>query len=274
MKYCAVHISCTTDEGEILIALLADEEFDSFEETATGITAYIQQALLNEEKVAEVLHVHMGKPVSFTINILPEKNWNEEWEKHFDPVVVNAQCRIRAPFHEPDASYAHEVIIQPKMSFGTGHHSTTRLMMQRMLQLNLQDKTVLDFGSGTGVLAILAAQLHANVIDVVDNDEWAFDNARENFELNGVSTQIGTQTTHINNIGHTQYDIILANINKNILLEYMSTLSALMKPSAFLLLSGFFEQDAEEIITSGKQNGLTCDGMQTENNWAIVTLTK
>jgi ribosomal protein L11 methyltransferase len=274
MTYCAVHITCAAEEGEILIALLADEEFDSFEETATGITAYIQQAHFNETQVAGMLNAHMGKPVPFTTDILPEKNWNEEWEKHFDPVVINAQCRIRAPFHKSDSSFKHEVIIQPKMSFGTGHHSTTRLMMQRMLQLNHQDKTVLDFGSGTGVLAILAAQLHANVIDVVDNDEWAFENAQENFELNGVMAQIGSQTTHINHIGHTQYDIILANINKNILLEYMSSLSALMKPSACLLLSGFFEQDAEEINTSGKQNGLSCEGMQTENNWAIVTLTK
>lgn len=274
MTYCAVHISCTAEEGEILMALLANEGFDCFEETATGITAYIEHTLYDEEKVAGIVNELQGKSPLFTTNLLPEKNWNEEWEKHFDPVIVNSQCRIRAPFHESDSSFIYEVIIQPKMSFGTGHHSTTRLMMQRMLQINHQDKTVLDFGSGTGVLAILAAQLRAKVIDVVDNDEWAFDNARENFELNGVSTQIGTQTTHINKIGHTQYDIILANINKNILLEYMSKLSALMKPSAYLLLSGFFEQDAEEIITSGKQNGLSGGDMQCENNWAIVTLTK
>lgn len=274
MSYMALHIECAADEGEIIIALLADEGFDSFEETTTGITAYIQHQLFKEQEVTDLLHSRFSQPLRYSTQLLPEKNWNEEWEKNFDPVIVNSVCRIRAPFHQADNAYTYEVIIQPKMSFGTGHHATTRLMMQRMLTMDYTGKKVLDFGSGTGVLAVLAAMLKASVIDVVDNDEWAFENAQENFEMNAVTEQIGSQTTHINQAAHTPYDVILANINKNILLDYMSQLSPLLMPSGYLLLSGFFEHDAADLITSAEQHGFKFESIYTEENWAVVTLTK
>lgn len=201
--------------------------------------------------MAERNGLHSG----YTHELMPEKNWNEEWERKFDQwrLMNNA---VSESFHFCDEVIPVLGVIKLKMSFGTGHHSTTRLMMQRMLQFNFDGKKVLDFGSGTGVLAVLAAKLGAQVIDVVDNDEWAFDNSTENFQLNNVQSMIGTKTLSLAGIGHTTYDIILANINKNILLEYMNQLAGMMQTESYLLLSGFFEHDVEEITTEARKAGL------------------
>lgn len=274
MRHYAVNINCTPEYTEVFIALLAELGYESFEEQEQGLMAYIEERLFDETQLIDLLAERNGLHSGYTHELIPEKNWNEEWERNFEPVVVNEQCRIRAPFHSADESYLYEVVIQPKMSFGTGHHSTTRLMMQRMLQFNFDGKKVLDFGSGTGVLAVLAAKLGAQLIDVVDNDEWAFDNSTENFHLNNVQPKIGTKTLSLAGIGHATYDVVLANINKNILLEYMKELAALMQTQSYLLLSGFFEHDVEEITTEARKAGLIFVDLSTENNWAVVTLTK
>jgi len=264
MDYIEADVTCEHQWKDIYVAWLSEAGYNSFEETSTGIKAYIPKEYFDKNRLLEIIRTDD----SVTIHEPETKNWNEEWEKNFPMVEVNAQCIIRAPFHVLHKPYLYDIIIQPKMSFGTGHHSTTRLVMDEMMQHNFTGKKVADYGSGTGVLSILAAKLGSNEIYAIDNDEWSYANAAENAELNGVNFT-GLQLGTLDELNETGFDMILANINKNIILESLKKLVDKLKPGGKLFTSGFFAADAGDITHEAQQYHLNFVVLKTENNWAM-----
>ena len=248
---------------DLIIASLPDAE--GFEETDNGLKAVFLEQNFNEEEVAEI---------GSTYNILYEKeeiapqNWNALWESNFEPVVIDDFAGIRAAFHEPLNNVLHEIIITPKMSFGTGHHATTYLMMQQMRKTDFTDKSVFDFGTGTGVLAILAHKLGASTVMANDIDEWSIANAQENFDHNNtLSVQLLQSDTA--EMGKS-FDIILANINRNVLLENMPALAKQLKKEGHLILSGILKEDVAAITRCCSENGLTSAEQSERNNWVCL----
>jgi len=237
------------DTAELLMAGLAAIGYHAFEEKETQLHAYIDAPLYDPGAIPELL-ADLGLPdVPYQAEELPEKNWNEAWEKSFSPVRIGNQILIRAAFHPADPGFPHEIIIHPKMSFGTGHHATTESMMRLMLQQDFTAATVLDFGSGTGILSILAARLGATRVLAIDEEEWAMENSRENILLNGFTEDriIVKQDARFQ-FGWPDgrpglFDFILANINRNILLRAMEEMTQALKPGGRLLISGFYEAD-------------------------------
>ena len=203
---------------------------------------------------------------------MPDKDWNELWEASYQPVVVNERCRVRAPFHEPDPSFEFDLVIEPKMSFGTANHETTAQIIQLMLETDFQGKEVLDMGSGTAVLAILAKKLGAGHTVAIDNDEWAYRNAFTNVDLNGVSDIDIILGDALSIQG--QYDVVLANINRNILLRDMHYYVEAMKPGARLFFSGFYSEDLEHIKGEAERLGLHYERHLTRNNWVAAEFVK
>lgn len=279
MEYLKLTCQITSDQPEILINLLmqelADRGFESFEEDPAGILlAYIPRTNFNQQ-VQEKLPsdiLGIGK-ISYSTEVLKDKNWNEEWEKNFHPVMIADQCHIRAPFHPKLENIPFEIIIEPKMAFGTGHHETTSLMIEQMLQLELTGKQVLDMGCGTGVLAIMASKLGANHIVAVDIDEWAFNSTIENCKVNGI-TNVEAYQGDINLIENKPFDVILANINRNILLAQMSHYAASLKSGGQLLLSGIYTSDLEVITLSATKNGFGFIVSKEKNNWIAASFIK
>ncbi|MFT7427395.1 MAG: ribosomal protein L11 methyltransferase, partial [Algoriphagus sp.] len=200
-------------------------------------------------------------------------NWNAEWEKNYDPIAVDDLVYVRASFHPSPLGFKHEIVINPKMSFGTGHHATTFQMLRNQGAIDHQGKKVLDVGSGTGILAIMADLLGASQIEAFDIDDWCVDNGNENFELNGVSSRMGLGTIReVNPIG--PFDIVLANINKNVLLDEMGIYSDLLIARGFLLLSGFYIEDITDLEQLANQIGLELIAQQSKDNWAALVLQK
>lgn len=233
----------TSDQAEILIAELSELGFDGFEETSDSLSAFINEPDFDEVAVNEVFD---AMSLQYTKHIIAETNWNESWEKNFDPVIVEDFAAVRAHFHEPVKNVQHEIIITPKMSFGTGHHATTFMMMQQMKDIDFKDKTVFDFGTGTGILAILAEQLGASSIDAIDNDEWSIENAKENIEKNNCGK---IHVEFVDKPGPTKkFDIVLANINKHIILAFAENLTNILNKSGLLLVSGLLHDDEEDIL--------------------------
>ena len=204
-------------------------------------------------------------------SIIEETNWNQVWESNFEPVVVDDFVSVRAEFHKPEKNPAHEIIITPKMSFGTGHHATTYMMIEQMRDLDFKDKEVFDFGTGTGILAILAHKMGAGRVEAIDVDEWSIDNARENFDRNGCTKCEVTLSTIIPN---KHFDIILANINRNVLLQYASSLNAATKDAAYLLLSGLMIDDEGDITKEFMQQGFRLVKQSQRNNWICLLFAK
>ncbi|MDO5509871.1 MAG: 50S ribosomal protein L11 methyltransferase [Weeksellaceae bacterium] len=257
---------------EILIAHLAQSSFDTFEETDSGLKAYILADEDEPEFVNEVLERLDEAHITFERKVMDKVNWNEEWETHFKPVEVNGKCYIRAEFHQPEPGYDYEIVIQPKMSFGTGHHETTHLMVEQMLEMDFEGKKVLDMGAGTGILAILAAMRGATPVVGIDIDEWSYQNAVENAERNGVDIhfiQGGAES-----IPQEEYDVVLANINKNILQEDMLFYSNVLPAGASLLLSGIYDFDFEDIQETAKKHGLEFEEKRNRNQWISVLFKK
>ncbi|HEY9178177.1 MAG TPA: 50S ribosomal protein L11 methyltransferase, partial [Flavipsychrobacter sp.] len=231
------------EKRAILIALLAEEGFDSFEEEQDALLAYIAKDLYTEDIVSAVGEMFTG---AIETKEIAQQNWNEEWESGFQPVHVAGFCTIRAGFHAPDTTVPYEIIITPKMSFGTGHHATTRLMIQQMKTIDFAGKEVLDFGTGTGVLAILAEKLGAAGVLAIDNDEWSYENTLENVAVNN-ATGIDVQQGSLELAGDRKFDVILANINRHILLQYMHPMRAALKAGGVLLMSGILDAD-EQVV--------------------------
>ncbi|MDE1193174.1 MAG: 50S ribosomal protein L11 methyltransferase [Arachidicoccus sp.] len=226
----------------IIIAILNDEGFDGFEQTEFGLIAFIDAANFNQNKISKLAEEFS---FSFRTEKVEEQNWNALWESNFEPVVVDDFVTVRANFHQIKKNTQHEIIITPKMSFGTGHHATTFMMMQQMRSLNFSGKKVYDFGTGTGVLAILAEELGATDILAVDNDDWSISNAQENIVANN-ALNIKIEKAESAAAGK-DFDIVLANINKNVIIENADKLYTILNKNGQLLLSGLLKEDEKEI---------------------------
>ena len=264
------------DWSDIMVAYLAEIGFESFVEETPALKAYIPetiydgkilQALLDDvQKEAQVIE-------SFDLILLAQQNWNATWESQFEPVYVQDQLRIVAPFHDLAPFPGMEIVILPKMSFGTGHHQTTHLICQTMFELDFKGKTVLDMGAGTGVLAILAEKLGAQEIVAIEIEAWSAENILENVALNG-STKITAIHGGAEAIGAQPFDIILANINKNVLLSQLALYAGALVPDGLLLLSGFFTTDAPDLIAAAKALGLKHQQTLDRENWAVLQFIK
>ena len=256
--------------ADILVARLNEIEFESYCEDETGVKAYVQTHLLDEIAVKEIINkVANLCELSFTITKVKQENWNKKWENNFEPVHINDKCVIRAHFHAAFTDIEHEIIITPKMSFGTGHHETTSLVMNEMFGIDFTDKSVLDMGSGTGVLAILAAKLGATSLIGIDFDEWAYKNA----EINAIST-ISFVNGDANAIGDATFDIILANINRNIILQDIATYVKAMNTKSEIIFSGFLKEDIPLILEKSEQLGLELVVSKHKNKWQMLHLKK
>ncbi len=258
--------------ADILVARLNEIEFESYSEVEGGIRAYVQTQLLDTDAAKEILsEISKLTKVSFTINKVEQRNWNAEWESNYSPVVINDSCVIRAHFHNNFPALKYEIIITPKMSFGTGHHQTTLLMVNEMFNLDLKEKFILDMGSGTGVLAILASKLGARHLIAIDSDEWAFKNAKENSQLNNISN-INFIHGDINDIGDTKFDVVLANISRNVILNDIEIYVDQMKDDGEILLSGFLKEDIPLILEKTGQLGLELVVVKNKDKWQMLHL--
>ena len=242
MNSIRISIEATEEQQEILISQLSEVDAEGFEQTGTHLIAYFAENVFKSYEINELLRAY-----TFAITTLEEKNWNEVWESNFEPVLIERFCAIRAEFHKPVPGVEHEIIITPKMSFGTGHHATTFMMIRQMKEIDFTEKTVLDFGTGTGILAILAEKLNAKSIFAIDIDEWSIANAIENIHKNSCS-RISLELTP--QIPETTYDVILANINRNVLVQYLSELESKLNENGVLLLSGLLLSDEKYIRES------------------------
>ena len=273
------------DEAEIVVAELAELGFESFSDYlpdgfmpgAGSVKGYIPDTAEQEGTTHTAIQNFLYcESYPYERNEIEQQNWNAEWESRFEPIdILDGMCYIRAPFHEPKAGGAkHEIVIMPKMSFGTGHHATTYLMAEQMLAMDFAGASVLDMGSGTGILAILAAMRGAVVLDAVDIDTWAYENCLENIQTNGVQTVVCPILGDVTAVAGKVYDYVLANINRNILLNDIRHYSECMKPEAFLYMSGFYVQDIPAIEQECKRNGLALLSYTEKNNWAAVKVQK
>ena len=260
--------------ADILVARLNEIEFESYNEDETGVKAYVQTHLLDESAVAAIIaEVAKLCEISYTIIKVKQENWNNQWETNFDPVIINDKCVIRAHFHQPIHDLEFEIVITPKMSFGTGHHETTSLIMCEMFNLDFKEKLVLDMGCGTGVLAILASKLGASSLVGIDFDEWAVENAEENSALNFVDN-IDYIHGDADSIGDATFDIILANINRNIILKDIEKYVDAMNEKSEIILSGFLKEDIPLILEKSKQLGLDLVVSKNRNKWQMLYLKK
>jgi len=260
--------------ADILVARLNEIEFESYCEDENGLRAYVQTHLLDENAVKEIINeVAKLCELSSTTTKVKQENWNEKWENNFEPVYINDKCVIRAHFHAAFTDIEHEIIITPKMSFGTGHHETTYLVMNEMFGIDFVDKSVLDMGSGTGVLAILAAKLGSTSIIGIDFDEWAYENSVENSQINEIST-INFIHGDANLIADATFDIILANINRNIILQDIAIYVKAMNTNSEIIFSGFLKQDIPLILEKSKQLGLDLVASKHKNKWQMLHLKK
>ena len=258
--------------SEILMAELIEVGFDSFTEETDGILGYIQKDLLVESELKNLdIFENQEVQIEYTFAEMPNINWNEEWEKNFDPINIEDQVLIRAEFHETQ-NIPHEIIIQPKMSFGTGHHATTYLMIQQMLDMDLKDKTVLDMGCGTSVLAIFAKQMGAGKTLAIDIDEWSVENSIENAARNNVEFIIEQGTAE--NLGKENFDVILANINRNILISDIPTYVSILNEGGKLLLSGLCFFDVDDILEVCTAENLTLEKKIQREEWVSLLLSK
>ncbi|MFD2565098.1 50S ribosomal protein L11 methyltransferase [Aquimarina rubra] len=252
--------------SEILIAELGYAGFESFVETENGVEAFIQKPEWNENILDDIHILNSDEfSITYTKKEIEQVNWNKEWEKNFTPILVDGICSVRAPFHEkPDVAY--DIIIEPKMSFGTGHHETTHMMIQHLLKNDLEDKKVLDMGCGTGVLAILAEMKGAKPVDAIDIDNWCYLNTIENVERN-TCKHITAYEGESSLLVDKQYDIVIANINRNILLEDISVYAKTLSKGGSLFLSGFYKEDLEIINKECAANNLKFVECFERNNW-------
>lgn len=269
--YIGYHFTVEPKElgSEILIAELGETPFESFIETENGLSAYIQKQYWNEDILNDIQILESPEfNIEYTFEEIEQVNWNEEWEKNFEPIDVDDTCRVRAPFHEKTAA-KYDIVIEPKMSFGTGHHETTFMMIQHLLETNVEGKKTLDMGCGTAILAILAEMRGAQPIDAIDIDNWCYLNSIENAERNNCH-HISVYEGDAELLKGKQYDVIIANINRNILLNDMQQYVDCLNKGGILLLSGFYEEDIPAIDASCTEKGLTFAKKFSRNNWVSL----
>ena len=258
--------------SEILIARLNEIEFESFYEYDYGLKGYVQTQLLDKDKLKNIIsEISEQTELSFTLHKLKQKNWNAHWESNYLPVSINENCVIRADFHNAISDVKYEIIITPKMSFGTGHHQTTSLVMNKMFDLEFKGRSVLDVGCGTGILSVLASKLGAIDIVALDIDNWAFENAQENATLNNIS-DIHFVYGNISSVINRKYDIILANINRNTILNDLTFYSEAMYDYSDIILSGFLEKDVSVILKESAKFGLELVVSKNKEKWQMLHL--
>lgn len=260
------------EQQDVLIAHLAEAGYEGFvqgdsfsDENDLSLKAFIPENKYDKELLQELAFKYQ---LDFSEQLIPEQNWNISWESNFQPVVVDEFVAIRAGFHEPVTGVEHEIIITPKMSFGTGHHATTSMMIRQMRNIDFTGKTVFDFGTGTGILAVLAEKLGAKEVFAIDNDDWSIDNAAENIEKNHCKKIKLLKADQLT--GGGKYDIILANINKNVIMENFSALFAHLAPGGILLLSGLLATDEEDILQITAAHTLKLSAKNEQNNWICL----
>ncbi|HNS29531.1 MAG TPA: 50S ribosomal protein L11 methyltransferase [Tenuifilaceae bacterium] len=274
MNYYKVKFTITPysqQNAEILVALLADMQFDSFEDFNQGIFAYIPEQFYNSHGISTLINeeIFLGISIDFQAELIENQNWNKKWESNFVPVCVENLCRIRAPFHGTESGFALEITIEPKMSFGTGHHQTTWLMVRELFNLEVQGKAILDMGCGTGVLGIVAEKLGAAHVVAIDNDQWAFDNAQENALKNGCSS-IDTLLGDASLLKDKYFDIILANINLNTLVNDMPIYNNSLSEKGILIVSGILKSDVMQLNRVAESISLKPFVQRHRDDWALV----
>jgi ribosomal protein L11 methyltransferase len=262
------------EKREIVIALLSGLGYESFVDTPSGINAYIQSAKFSIKSVEDcgITELEALEGIDFSHRIIEKVNWNRRWESNFPQLMIAGRCSVRASFHQRPAEAEYDIVIDPKMSFGTGHHHTTSMMIELILDLDLKGKRVLDMGCGTGILAILAAKKNAASVEAVDIDEWAWKNTLENCILNGV--EVNARQGSIEIVSGELYDVVLANITRNILTDNMSALNASLNNGGHLLLTGFFTRDLDDISGSANKEGLTMVKYHESEGWCAAEFLK
>lgn len=260
--------------NDIMATELAGIGFDMFIDTPAGILAYIVEESYNAEKLNILIKKYEPEfKISFSFKKMPDVNWNEEWEKNFEPVLVEDRCCVRASFHNRPAGIIYDIVIDPKMSFGTGHHETTFLMIKEMLDLDFSDKRILDYGCGSGVLSILASKLGAAEVKAIDIDEWAYHNTLENIGINKVNN-IAVYKGGIEIFADNIFNVILANINRNVLLGTLKQISERLEKGGILLMSGFFVNDRQVLIEEAGKYSLECISANERNQWSLLRFIK
>jgi ribosomal protein L11 methyltransferase len=273
MYHTRLQVQCEPDFTDILIAELAELGFDTFQESEEGFEAYAEEENFDRPAV-EALKEKYKELTTFTLSFdkIPKRNWNEEWEKSYEPIIVDDRCLIRAEFHKIDKKYPYEITITPKMSFGTGHHQTTYLMVKAQMDIDHKGKRVMDAGCGTAILAIMASKLGATEVEAFDIDEWSTVNGKENIEINNcpnIHLQQG-KITEVNLTG--RFEVILANINKNVLLDEIKIYSTFLSKEGVLLLSGFYTHDIDDLLAEAGKYGLKEAGRDERESWASLKL--
>lgn len=278
MKYFEVTFSvnpCNETATDILSALIAETGFESFVECEGGMQAYVQQSLFDEDALKSIIADFPvpGTEITYTITEPEDKDWNEEWEKNFfQPIVIDNRCVIHSTFHKDYPKAEYDIVINPQMAFGTGHHETTSSILGELLDADLKGKSVLDMGCGTSILAILASMRGADPVTAIDIDDWCVNNSRDNIALNNINNI----TVELGNAslleGRKPFDVIIANINRNILLNDMAAYTACMHKGSEIYMSGFYVQDIDAIRSKGESLGLKFVHYREKNNWAAVKL--
>ena len=273
--FTSLTVQCPSEITEILIAELSEAGFDTFLEDvgcfeASSVTGFIEAPIIEDI----LKHYQLLYEIKFRWKSVEKQNWNKEWENHYEPVIIDDKCLIRADFHSSGKQYAYEILINPKMSFGTGHHETTSLVISLQMMIDHLDKCVLDVGSGTGILSIMAELLGARKIDACDIDEWAVENSRENIALNQCKN-INIYKGNVQVINQNKiYDILLANINKNILIAEMNSYAKRIATDGILIISGFLNDDIPELENVAMNYGMNPSTQKIQNNWAALVFQK
>lgn len=255
------------EQKEILIAQLADAGYEGFEETDNSLYAFINNNDFDKSLLNEISFKYQ---TAYSSEQIAETNWNQLWESNFEPVIVDDYVAVRADFHQPITNTKFEIVITPKMSFGTGHHATTYMMIQLMKEIDFSNRSVLDFGTGTGILAILAEKSGANEVYAIDNDDWSIENARENFQKNNCRS-VELMKAYDASI-NKKFDVILANINKNVIMDNLPILKDELNEDGVLLLSGLLETDKDDILKKAKELNLKEKKNIIRNNWIAIQL--
>jgi len=273
MFYSRLQVTCSPDFAELLMAEIAEAGFESFMETDHGFEAYVELENYDREQLQAIREKYsLLTPVVFHQDRIAKQNWNEEWEKSYEPIIVDDRCLIRAEFHKIEKKYPYEITITPKMSFGTGHHQTTYLMVKNQMDIDHRDKRVMDAGCGTAILSIMASKLGASQVEAFDIDEWSVINGNENLEVNHCPN-IHLQQGKLSDFTFAgTFDIILANINKNVLLDEIRLYRPYLRPGGLLLLSGFYEHDISDLLAEAAQHNLSEMRRDSRETWAALLL--